>query len=68
MALATISTGSALARAALAGLVQAASEIRDRGSFGFAGEALPFAEANGFMASCHDKDDCRAIRRLHDGL
>lgn len=46
-----ISLGSALARAALAGLVRAAREIRDRGSFGFAEEALPFAEANDFMAS-----------------
>lgn len=48
-----ISLGSALARAALAGLVRAAREIREHGSFGFAEEALPFAEANGFMASCH---------------
>ncbi len=48
-----ISLGSALARAALAGLVRAAHEIRDRGSFTVAEEALPFAEANGFMASCH---------------
>jgi 2-methylisocitrate lyase-like PEP mutase family enzyme len=46
-----ISLGSALARSALAGLVRAAHEIRDRGSFGFAGEALPFAEANDFMVS-----------------
>lgn len=46
-----ISLGSALARAALSGLVRAAREIRDHGSFGFAEEALPFAEANGFMAS-----------------
>ncbi|HJU16015.1 MAG TPA: hypothetical protein VJ770_06065 [Stellaceae bacterium] len=48
-----ISLGSALARAALAGLVRAARQIRDHGSFGFAGEALPFAEADGFRASCH---------------
>jgi 2-methylisocitrate lyase-like PEP mutase family enzyme len=46
-----ISLGSALARAALAGLMRAACEIRDHGSFGFAEKALPFAEANGFMAS-----------------
>jgi 2-methylisocitrate lyase-like PEP mutase family enzyme len=46
-----ISLGSALARAALAGLVRAASEIRAHGSFGFVEEALPFAEADGFMVS-----------------
>ena len=46
-----ISLGSALARAALAGLVRAAREVRDHGSFGFADDALRFADANGFMAS-----------------
>jgi len=46
-----ISLGAALARAALAGLVRAAREIREHGSFGFAEETLPDAEANGFMAS-----------------
>jgi 2-methylisocitrate lyase-like PEP mutase family enzyme len=46
-----ISLGSALARAALAGLVRAAREIREHGSFGFVEQALPFAEAAGFMAS-----------------
>ena len=46
-----ISLGAALARAALAGLVRAAREIRGHGSFGFAEEILPFDEANGFMAA-----------------
>jgi len=46
-----ISLGAALARAALAGLVRAAREIRDHGSFEFAGEILRFAEANDFMAA-----------------
>lgn len=46
-----ISLGAALARAALTGLVRAAREIRDHGSFGFAEEILPFDEANGFMAA-----------------
>jgi 2-methylisocitrate lyase-like PEP mutase family enzyme len=46
-----ISLGAALARTALTGLVRAAREIRDHGSFGFAEEILPFDEANGFMAA-----------------
>lgn len=49
-----ISLGSALARAALAGLVRAARKIRDHEGFGLAEEILPFAEANGFMASHPD--------------
>ncbi len=44
-----ISLGSALSRAALGGFVRAAREIRETGTFGFASEALPYAEANGFM-------------------
>jgi 2-methylisocitrate lyase-like PEP mutase family enzyme/drug/metabolite transporter (DMT)-like permease len=44
-----ISVGSALARAALAGFLRAAEEIRSMGTFGFAEEALPFRTANGFM-------------------
>ncbi len=41
-----ISVGSALSRAALGALVRAGREIREQGSFRFALEALPFAEAN----------------------
>ena len=44
-----ISLGSALCRAALGGLVRAAREITDRGTFTFANDAVPFADANAFM-------------------
>jgi 2-methylisocitrate lyase-like PEP mutase family enzyme len=44
-----ISLGSALARAALGGFVRAAREISEHGTFGFADQALPFAQANDFM-------------------
>jgi len=44
-----ISLGSSLARAALGGLVEAAWEIRDGGTFGFAARALPYGQANAFM-------------------
>jgi 2-methylisocitrate lyase-like PEP mutase family enzyme len=39
-----ISLGSTLARAALGALTRAAREMRDRGTFSFAAEAIPFAE------------------------
>lgn len=45
-----ISTGSALSRAALGAFLRAAREMRDKGSFTFGEEAVPFAEVNGFMA------------------
>ena len=48
-----ISVGSALSRTALGGLVRAAREIKESGTFGFAADALPFAEANGFMRDRH---------------
>jgi 2-methylisocitrate lyase-like PEP mutase family enzyme len=41
-----ISLGSALSRAALGGFLRAAREIREQGTFGFAADALPYAEAN----------------------
>lgn len=41
-----ISVGSALARAALGAFFRAAEEMRDRGSFTFAAEALTFAQLN----------------------
>jgi 2-methylisocitrate lyase-like PEP mutase family enzyme len=41
-----ISVGSALSRAALGAFVRAAREIREHGTFGFAEDALPYAEAN----------------------
>ena len=45
-----ISVGSALSRAALGAFLRAAREIRERGTFSFASEAIPFAEANELMA------------------
>ena len=44
-----ISLGSTLSRAALGAFVRAAREIHDRGTFTFAEEALPFADAQAFM-------------------
>lgn len=44
-----ISVGGALIRAALGGFVRAAREIKQQGTFSFVGEALSFAEANGYM-------------------
>lgn len=45
-----ISLGSQFALAALGGFVRAAKEVRERGTFDFAADALPFGEASGFMA------------------
>jgi 2-methylisocitrate lyase-like PEP mutase family enzyme len=45
-----ISLGSALSRAALGAFVRAAREIREQGTFSFAAEALPYAEANDLVA------------------
>lgn len=45
-----ISVGSALSRAALGAFVRAAREIHERGTFTFADDALPYPEANAFMA------------------
>ncbi len=44
-----ISVGAALIRAALGGLLRAAREIRQQGTFSFVDDALSFAEANGYM-------------------
>lgn len=44
-----ISLGSSLARVALATLQRAGREMREQGTFGFAGEAMPSAEANRLM-------------------
>jgi len=41
-----ISLGSALSRAALGAFLRAAREIREHGTFQFAEDALPYAEAN----------------------
>jgi 2-methylisocitrate lyase-like PEP mutase family enzyme len=45
-----ISLGSTLARAALGALLRAAREVGERGTFGFAADALPYPEANRLMA------------------
>ncbi|MFI9269513.1 isocitrate lyase/phosphoenolpyruvate mutase family protein [Kitasatospora sp. NPDC052896] len=44
-----ISLGSAFPRAALATVLRAAREIQQDGTFGFAADALPYAEANRLM-------------------
>ncbi len=44
-----ISLGSALSRAALGALIRAAREVSEAGTFGFARDALPYAEANSLM-------------------
>lgn len=44
-----ISLGSTLARAALGAFVRAATEMRERGTFTFAADAIPFARAQEFM-------------------
>ena len=41
-----ISVGSALARAALGAFMRASREIKEQGTFGFADDAMPFAELN----------------------
>ncbi|HJS33111.1 MAG TPA: isocitrate lyase/phosphoenolpyruvate mutase family protein, partial [Alphaproteobacteria bacterium] len=41
-----ISVGSALARAALGAFMRASREIKEHGAFGFADDAMPFAELN----------------------
>jgi 2-methylisocitrate lyase-like PEP mutase family enzyme len=46
-----ISVGGAFARAALGAFVRAAREVRGKGTFTFAADAIPHAEAKGYMAS-----------------
>ncbi|MDA4844014.1 isocitrate lyase/PEP mutase family protein [Hoeflea poritis] len=46
-----ISVGGSFARAALGGLIRAANEVRERGTFTYAVEALPDAEARRLMES-----------------
>ena len=41
-----MSLGSSLARAAYGAFVTAAREVRTRGTFTFAGTAIPYAEIN----------------------
>jgi 2-methylisocitrate lyase-like PEP mutase family enzyme len=44
-----ISVGSALGRAAYGALIRAAREMKDKGTFGFATDAVPFAEIDALM-------------------
>ena len=44
-----ISLGGGLSRAALGAFYRAARELRDKGTFTFAQQSMPFAEANAFM-------------------
>lgn len=46
-----ISVGGAFARAALGAFVRAAREVKDQGTFTFAADAMPHAEARSFMAN-----------------
>jgi 2-methylisocitrate lyase-like PEP mutase family enzyme len=45
-----ISVGGALARAALGAFLRAAREVKDKGTFTFAADAITHAEATGYMA------------------
>ena len=44
-----MSVGSALCRAALGAFLRAAREMRDRGTFGFAAEAVSYRELSGMF-------------------
>jgi 2-methylisocitrate lyase-like PEP mutase family enzyme len=46
-----ISVGGSFARAALGAFVRAAREVKDKGTFSYAADALPHAEANAYMAA-----------------
>lgn len=46
-----VSVGSAMSRAAYGALVRAAEEIRDRGTFTFGADALPYADLNGILGT-----------------
>jgi 2-methylisocitrate lyase-like PEP mutase family enzyme len=45
-----ISVGGAFARAALGAFVRAAREVKDKGTFSFAADAIPHAEVSTYMA------------------
>ena len=44
-----ISVGGSFARAALGALMRAAREVKEQGTFGYAREAMPASEAEGYM-------------------
>lgn len=45
-----ISVGGSFARAALGAFIRAAKEVKEHGTFGYAADAIPDAEASAFMA------------------
>jgi 2-methylisocitrate lyase-like PEP mutase family enzyme len=45
-----ISVGGSFARAALGGFIRAAREVKDKGTFTYAADAMPHTEAHGYMA------------------
>jgi 2-methylisocitrate lyase-like PEP mutase family enzyme len=45
-----ISVGGSFARAALGGLIRAAREVKEHGTFTYAAEAIPDAEAAAYMS------------------
>lgn len=49
-----ISVGGAFARAALGAFMRAAQEVREKGTFTFAADAIPDAEASRYMADTKD--------------
>jgi 2-methylisocitrate lyase-like PEP mutase family enzyme len=49
-----ISVGGSLARAALGALMRAAREMKDKGTFTYAQDAIPHAEVDGYMAGIRD--------------
>lgn len=58
-----ISVGGALARAVLGAFVRAAREVKEKGTFLFAADALSHVEATAYMTNLHDcqnSDSCRA--------
>ena len=44
-----ISLATSLYRAAMSGLVDAAREVKDKGTFGYVGTSIPGAELTGYM-------------------
>jgi 2-methylisocitrate lyase-like PEP mutase family enzyme len=45
-----ISVGGAFARAAIGAFIRAAREVKEKGTFAFAADAIPHAEVSGYMA------------------
>jgi 2-methylisocitrate lyase-like PEP mutase family enzyme len=52
-----ISLGGVLSRVALGALIDAAREMKDKGTFTFVGQAAPTAEVSGYMTAKQEKAD-----------